>query len=201
MLVLGLDIASSTGACWMDTDAKPSAWRCLALESEGEFAEEKSTDLALFLYEESQRKRPDFVAIEQPRRDVATYPKEVVDRQTGQKRTIQTVNADQMQLPGMVAAVAAVFDVLGVPWGLVSSRTWRPSYFGRGYKPPHDDWKQAAVDYARLQNILLPSTKKAQRDAAEAIGIASAWMKCTQIPARHHKAFMELRAGYGRVAA
>jgi hypothetical protein len=51
------------------------------------------------------------------------------------------------------------------------------------------------------QSVPLPLEKKAQRDAAEAVGIASCWMKCTQIAERHQKAFTTLRLGVGRVAA
>lgn len=192
MLILGLDIATSTGVCWMDTSLPPSQWRCLAVGAEGEFAEDKTGDLAIYLCEEFTKTRPDFVAIEMPRRDVAAYPKQVFDRRTGQMRQIWTVNADQLLLPALAAAATASCDLAGVPWGLVSSRTWRPAYFGKGYQPPID-WKHSAIDAARLQGIPLPSTKDAQKDAAEAVGVASSWMKCTQIPARHHQAFMDLR--------
>jgi len=54
---------------------------------------------------------------------------------------------------------------------------------------------------ALQQGIPLPDTKKAQRDAAEAVGIAAAWSKCSQVPARHHKAFIDLQARFRRVAA
>lgn len=201
MLVLGLDIATSTGVCWMDTALPSSKWRCLAIEAEGEFQEEKATDLAVYLNGEFFRTRPDFVVIEMPRRDVAAYPKTIRDPRTGQTKTIHTVNADQLVLPAMVAAATTACDMASIPWGLVHQKTWRASYYGKVYKPKGDDWKAPAVEAATNQGIPLPSTKKAMSDAAEAVGIAYAWAKCSQVPSRHHAAFAKLRAGFGRVAA
>ena len=156
MLVLGLDIATSTGVCWMDTVAPPPQWRCLAISAEGEFAEDKTGDLALYLRDEFAARRPDFVAIEMPRRDVAAYPKQVRDPKTGRMRTIHTVNADQLLLPALAAAAAAVCDLNDIPWGCVHQKTWRSLYFGKGYKPAGDDWKAPAVEAALQQGIVLP---------------------------------------------
>ncbi len=201
MLILGLDIATSTGVCWMDTVEPPPKWRCLAISAEGEFAEDRTGDLAIYLRDEFALRRPDFVAIEMPRRDVAAYPKQVRDPKTGKMKTIHTVNADQLLLPALAAAAASVCDLSGVPWGCVHQKTWRAAYFGKGFKPAGDDWKGPAVDAALQQGIPLPLEKKAQRDAAEAVGIAAAWFKCSQVPARHHRAFVQLQALYRRVAA
>lgn len=201
MLVLGLDIATSTGVCWMDTALPPSQWRCLAISVEGEFAEDRTGDLAIYLREEFEARRPDFVAIEMPRRDVAAYPKQVRDPRTGKIKTIHTVNADQLLLPALAAAAAAACDLAGIPWGNIHQKTWRALYFGKGFKPAGNDWKDPAIELALRQGIVLPLEKKAQRDAAEAVGIASAWMKCSQIPARHHAAFTRLRTSSGRIAA
>lgn len=200
MLILGLDIATSTGVCWMDTALPPSQWRCLAISAEGEFAEDKTGDLAIYLRDEFAARRPDFVAIEMPRRDVAAHPKQVKDPVTGRMKTIHTVNADQLLLPAFAASAATACDLAGIPWGNVHQRTWRAAYFGKGFKPSGDDWKAPAVAAALQQGIVLPIEKKAQRDAAEAVGIAHAWTHCSQIAARHHAAFMRLRAEW-RVAA
>ncbi len=201
MLILGLDIATSSGVCWMDTALPPENWRCLAISVEGEFAEDRTGDLAIYLNKEFAVRRPDFVAIEMPRRDVAAYPKQVFDPKTGRMKTIHTVNADQLLLPALAASAAAVCDLAGVPWGCVHQKTWRAAYFGKGFKPAGDDWKGPAIDAALQQNITLPLEKKAQRDAAEAVGIAAAWFKCSQVPARHHKAFLDLQARNKRAAA
>lgn len=201
MLTLGLDIATSTGVCWMDSTVPPSQWRCLAIGAEGDFQEDKTGDLAIYLRDEIAARRPDFVAIEMPRRDMAAYPKTIKDMRTGKMKTIYTVNADQLLLPALAAAAAAVCDLSAVPWGLVHQKTWRATYYGKGFKPADGDWKAPAIDAALQQGIPLPLTKKAMEDAAEAVGIAYAWPKCTQVPARHHKAFGDLQARSRRIAA
>lgn len=201
MLILGLDIATSTGACWMDTALPPSQWRCLALGAEGAFQEEKASDLALFLHAEGEQRRPDFVAIEMPQRSVTRFGKKQVDPETGEETAGSTINPNALKLSALAAAATAAFDILGVPWGLIAVSTWRSAYYGKGVKPGHgDDWKELAIQWADRQGIVLPPTKKAQMDAAEAVGIASSWIKCTQIPERHQRAFMDLRLGHRRAA-
>lgn len=199
MIILGMDIATSTGMCWMDTSLQPKDWRCLAVAAEGEFSEEKSGDLAVFLHAEMQACRPDFVAIEMPQRSVEQHSKKVRDPATGKITTERTINPNALQLTGLAAAAAAILDINNIPWGLVAVSSWRSGYYGKGFKPA--DWKQAAIDRAVLQGIQLPETLKAQRDAAEAVGIASSWMKCTQIAERHRQAFLDLRVMSPRRAA
>lgn len=200
MLVLGLDIATSTGACWMDTDVPPPQWRCLALGAEGAFQEEKACDLAVFLHAETQVRRPDFVAIEMPQRSVTRFGKKQVDPETGETVTSSTINPNALQLSALAAAATAAFDLAGVPWGLIAVGTWRSSYYGKGVKPFDGDWKGMAIKWAERQRIVLPPTKKAQMDAAEAVGIAHAWQRCTQVPQHHERAFMDLRKDIRRVA-
>ncbi len=201
MLITGLDIATSTGVCWMDTALPPSKWRCLAIAAEGDFNEAVTGDLALYLSGEFLRTRPDFVVIEMPRRDIAAYPKQVRDPRTGQMRPFYSVNAGQLLLPSLAAAATAACDLANIPWGCVHQKTWRAAYFGKGFRPAGDDWKAPAVDLALRQGIVLPLEMKAQKDAAEAVGIAHSWMHCSQIPPRHHEAFKRLRLSIGRVAA
>lgn len=201
MLILGLDIATNTGACWMDTAVPPSDWRCLAIRAEGSFSEEKSCDLGLFLHQEIERRRPDFVAIEMPQRSVAQYGKKKIDDETGEETVGTTINPNALQLTGLAAAAAMSIDIAGIPWGVISPATWRSSYYGKGVKPSFgDDWKDLAIQWAERQRIVLPPTRKAQEDAAEAVGIASAWMKCKQIPERHQRGFMDLRLNFRRAA-
>jgi Holliday junction resolvasome RuvABC endonuclease subunit len=129
---------------------------------------------------------------------VAAYPKQVKDPQTGKLKTIHTVNADQLLLPALAAAACAACDVADVPWGLISPKTWRAAYYGKGFKP--SDWKIPAVDAALQMGVPLPLERKAQRDAAEAVGIAYCWMKCTQIRQRHYGAFKDLCLGHRKAA-
>lgn len=200
MIILGLDIATSTGACWLDTAKAPSDWRCLAIGAEGAFQEEKAADLAVFLHEDAKRVRPDFVAIEMPQRSVTQFGKKHVDPETGKETVGTTINPNALQLSALAAAATAVFDLLDVPWGLVAVSSWRSAYYGKGVKPPNGDWKTLAIQWATRQRILLPPTKKAQMDAAEAVGVAHSWQRCTQIPERHSAAFVSLKLNCRRVA-
>lgn len=202
MLIIGLDVATSTGIAWVDRSKPPSQWRCLAVESEGDNAEEKAGDLGLYLFAELAVSRPAFAAIEMPQRSVKQFGKKVRNPQTGKEEVQQTINPNALQLSGLAGAVVAALDIRQVPWGLLAPATWRSAYYGKGVAPDEtagQDWKDVAIEYARQSKILLPPTVKAQRDAAEAVGIAVAWQKCTFVPKRHQAAFMALRAG--RMAA
>lgn len=216
MLVLGLDIATSSGLTFLDDEAPPSSWRCFAIEAEGEFGEDKAGDLALALHDALGGRRPHFAAIEMPQRSVIQF-----EKVGGEGPSADTINPNALQLHDLAGAVCAVLDICGVPWGLIAPATWRSAYYGKGFSPPSHvartkggqpkldrkgnpiivkDWKQAAIDIADRQKILLPATLKARRDAAESVGIASAWPRCTLIPGRHQNAFKNLRLNYRRAA-
>lgn len=200
MIAMGIDCATSTGIVWGDIGARPATWTVLAIEAEGANAEEKAGDLALALHQLlGTLGAPDFAAIEMPQRSVTRFERKKTDL-TGE-RTDLTINPNALQLSALAGAVVSVLDLNGVPWGLVAPVTWRSAYFGKGFKPSDGDWKAAAIRYAELQGVALPSTKKASRDAAEALGIMSAWSRCTFVPARHQQAFMDLRANGARQPA
>jgi hypothetical protein len=213
MIIDGLDIATSCGVARIERPGKPASWTCEALYSEGENSEEKAGELALMLMRRYRAadSRPDFVAIEMPMRNVMMFKKQGED--LGGENQKDTINPNALQLSGLAGAACAVLNCYGIPWGLIASKTWRIAYFGKGYVPLkvaktnkrtgkvtyEDDWKQAAIDLALMQKITLPSRKADQRDAAEAIGIAVAWEKCTFVPKRHQQRFLDLRTG--RIAA
>jgi hypothetical protein len=181
----------------MDRARPPSTWRCLAVVAEGDNAEEKADDLARYLHGQLTANRPDFAAIEMPQRSVTRFERKRTD--LSGERTDLTINPNALQLSALAGAVVAILSVHDVPFGLVAPGTWRSAYFGKGWKPADGDWKAAAVRMAEAQNILLPETLRASRDAAESAGVAVAWQSCTFVPKRHQAAFMALRAG--RVAA
>lgn len=195
MLVLGIDAATSTGLCFRDSAKPASEWRVFAVEAEGAFGEDKAGDLALFLDAEIKGCRPDFAAMEMPQRSVARFERKGRPDLAGDGVPDLTINPNALQLSAIAGAVVAVLDCHRVPWALIAPATWRSSYFGKGAKPADGDWKALAIRHAEIQRIVLPPTKKAARDAAESVGIATAWAKCTMIPARHHAAFMALRTG------
>ncbi len=202
MLVLGLDIATSSGLTFLDDTAPPSSWRCFAIEAEGDFGEDKAGDLALALHDALGGRRPHFAAIEMPQRSVTRFEKKKSGRPdlAGETKPELTINTNALQLHDLAGGACAVLDICGVPWGLIAPATWRSSYYGKGFRPNDGDWKQAAIDLADRQKILLPKTLKARRDAAESVGIASAWSRCTLIPRRHQAAFQSLRLNHRRAA-
>lgn len=213
MIIDGLDVATNCGVARIERPGKPSAWVCEAMYSEGDNSEEKAGELGLMLMRryKAPDNRPDFVAIEMPMRNVMTFKKEGKDLAGNNHK--DTINPNALQLSGLAGAAVCILNCYSIPWGLIASKTWRNAYFGKDYTPPkvqktnkaktkiwyEDDWKQAAIDLALMQKITLPSRKADQRDAAEAIGIAVAWEKCTFIPERHRQRFLDLRTG--RIAA
>jgi hypothetical protein len=201
MKILGLDIATSTGVCFLDTAVPPLKWRCFAIEAQGEFGEDKAGDLAVCLKGEIESFGPDFAAIEMPQRSVTRFEKKTRQDLGGEVTKEATINPNALQLHDLGGAVCGLLDILGIGWGLIAPATWRAAYYSKGYKPADGDWKQAAINHAVLQGIALPMQLKARRDAAESAGVASSWSRCTLIPARHRQAFMDLRLGNGRAVA
>jgi hypothetical protein len=198
MLICGLDIATSAGVAWVEPRSRPSTWRCLAIESEGETVWDKVDDFDAALRNLLERYRPDFAVIERPLGVVVDHGgRGQPDAREDRKRMINA--ATTITLSGMAGNAIGVLNSLGIPYGLIADTTWRSVYFGKGYKP-RDNWKESAVDMARLQGVPLPETKKAARDAAEAIGIAVAWQSANLIPVRHQRAFMNLRIGKKELA-
>ena len=185
MIILGLDIATTTGFAWYDTStASLSSINTGLLEivgSKGMKAEEKAAAFSRLLISELHdykfvdgqkvryRKPLDFVAIEAPMRNIQSYTKGGKDMVGETAET--TVNPNQMQLIGLICAATAIIDAYGLPWATIPSSTWRKQFLGYGRKPGFEskDWKKAAME--RCQMLKIPVKK---HDAAEAVGIAFA---------------------------
>ena len=175
-VICGLDIANYMGVSWLPLGTPPSKWRCLTVEAEDEaFQEAIAADLVRGLrLVFGAYGNPDFVAVESPIRNV--LPK----------------RPGQLALNTSAGAVTSALDQWNIPWGVVPIQTWRVTAYGKGVKPTgDDDWKDLAIRFAEQAKIILPDTKRAARDAAEAIGVARAWQKC-QVPSWHRDAFMAL---------
>lgn len=198
-LILGLDVATSCGHALVDRQRGLSATICGAWRADGENGEDKAGALALTLYGFCKQHRPSFCSIEMPQRSVTRFDRKKTDL-TGE-HSEATINPNALQLSALAGGVVAMLDAWRIPWGLIAPATWRSAYFGKGVKPADGDWKAMAIVEANRQKIILPSTKAAQRDAAEAIGIAISWERCTFVPARHQTAFLALRTDRGRAAA
>lgn len=180
MLILGLDIATTTGFAWYEPGSSLASIKTGLVKAVGDSHEAKAASLGDQLREMFKDCRPDFVAIEEPLRNIKTFKKKV-ETMYGPK-FVHTVNPNQMLLYSLVGAAMVVVSAYKKPWETIPSATWRKSFFGAGFKPPikiiqkegEDDvaekqWKKAAVDRCRLLRIEVKNA-----DAAEAVGIAMA---------------------------
>ncbi|TPK14147.1 crossover junction endodeoxyribonuclease RuvC [Mesorhizobium sp. B2-5-11] len=173
-LILGLDIATVTGFAWYEPGSSLSSIKTGLIKAAGDNAEEKAESLGRQLRDMIKGNRPDFVAIEQPMRNVVSFKK---TRQTlAGPVDEQTINPNALQLEGLVcAAVAIIGGGYGIPWETIPSSTWRKHFLGMGRSPGFDRamWKRAAIERCRVLKI---DVKNA--DAAEAVGIAMAGEAC-----------------------
>jgi Holliday junction resolvasome RuvABC endonuclease subunit len=169
MLILGLDIATTTGFAWYDDKASLSAIKTGLIKAEGENAEEKAASLACQIVPMLRQTKPDFVAIEQPMRNVVSFKKKRQD--FGGEVEEQTINPNALQLSSLSGAAVAVVAAYRIPWETISSSTWRKVFLGMGRSPGFDraTWKRAAVERCRALKIEVRNA-----DAAEAVGIAFA---------------------------
>jgi len=176
MIILGLDVATTTGFAWYDTDAKSlSAIKTGLIKAEGDNAEQKAASLAQQLVRmfrdpvTREPSLPDFVVIEQPMRNVKTFTKRRQD--FGGEVEEQTINPNALQLEGLVCAVVAIVAAYRLPWETIPAATWRKAFLGMGRSPGMNraGWKKAAVDRCRALRIDVRNS-----DAAEAVGIAFA---------------------------
>ncbi|NNV20557.1 hypothetical protein EHE22_08980 [Ochrobactrum pseudogrignonense] len=169
MLILGMDIATTTGFAWYDPSASMSTIRTGIITSTGENAEEKAASIATQLVAMIKAERPDFVAIEQPMRNVVMFKKKKHDIAGEHDET--TINPNALQLSSLSGAAVAIISAYRIPWLTIPSSTWRSQFLGYGRKPgfASKDWKKAAME--RCQSLKIPVKK---HDAAEAVGIAFA---------------------------
>lgn len=168
-MVLGLDVATVTGFAWYDTKASKSSVKTGLIKATGENAEEKAASLAIQLVAILKVERPDFVAIEQPMRNIKSFRKTKTDL-AGVKDEA-TINPNALQLEGLVCAAVAIVSAYRISWETIPSATWRKVFLGMGRSPGFDRaaWKKAAIDRCRAFRIDVKSA-----DAAEAVGIAIA---------------------------
>lgn len=203
MKVVGLDIAKSTGVAFVRPGTDPKGWRCLALQSEEDdvwsTVDELGEDIRSLIIDE----RPDFAVLERPLGVIvdhgASKARTAFDDTSGSRKRM--INATTtITLSALAGNVIGVLNALEIPFGVIAIATWRAGYFGPGVKPADGDWKALSVRQAERIGVALPKQKKAAQDAADAVGIACSWPRCTFIPRRHHAAFLNLRTN-GRKSA
>jgi hypothetical protein len=202
MKVVGLDIAKSSGVAFVTRATPPSSWRCLALQSEEKDVWAAVDEIGETLAELLAKEAPDFAVIERPIDVIvdhgAAKALPSAHPQGGpQKRMINATTT--ITLSALVGNTIGTLNALKIPFGIIAAATWRSWYFGKGTRPENGDWKALSVSHAERLGVVLPPTKKARMDAAEAVGIACAWERVTFVPKRHQAAFVALRTG--RIAA
>jgi Holliday junction resolvasome RuvABC endonuclease subunit len=169
LLILGLDIATVSGFAWYEPGCSLSSIKTGLIKAQGDDAEQKAASLACQLVTMLKPVKPDFVAIEQPMRNVVSF-KKTKQTLTGPVDE-QTINPNALQLEGLVCAAVAIIAAYRIPWETISSSTWRKHFLGMGRSPGLDraGWKRAAVERCRAFKIDVRNA-----DAAEAVGIAMA---------------------------
>lgn len=203
MIVMGLDLATTSGWAVRDSGKHRSSIQCgvfsVHTNDKGDKLEweSKYPVAANLFYRLVKDYRPDFVAIERPEHGVRQFNKKGKADLTGEERNVMTINPAALQLTGIAGAITAICMMMRIPFGTVAAVSWRPVYFGKGVKPGEkQDWKDLAIEMCEREHITLPRTKAEQRDAAEAVGICTCWHKC-DIPNIEwmQKRFIELRTG------
>ena len=215
---MGLDLASNAGWAVRNSEKHRSSIECGVISvSEYEW-EAKYASFAMQFLPIVRKYQPNFVAIERPEHGVRQFSKPGKPDLTGETQNALTINPGALQLTGIAGAAIAICALMKIPYGTIAANAWRPVYFGRGFKPAPEqirdrktgqlkdgkaNWKQAAIDACEREGIRLPSTKKDQKDAAEAVGICTCWHKCDVPEIKWMQArFLELRTGsYKREAA
>lgn len=169
MLILGLDVATTTGLAWYEPNSPMSTIRTDIFKAEGRTAEEKAASISQHMVALLKTSRPNFVAIEEPMRNVVMFKKKRNDLAGSRDET--TINPNALQLSAMTGAAIAIVSAYRIPWITVPAQTWRSQFLGFGRKSGFQskDWKKAAVE--RCQLLKIPVKR---HDAAEAVGVAFA---------------------------
>jgi Holliday junction resolvasome RuvABC endonuclease subunit len=211
MIVMGLDLANNSGWAVRDSGRHRSSIECGVISVSDYDWEEKYAIFSINFLPLIRTHKPDFVAIERPEHGVRQFSKPGKPDLTGQQQNALTINPAALQLTGIAGAAIAICSLMNIPYGTIAANSWRPMYFGKGFKPPLEQirdrstgkmkdgkpaWKQAAIEVAEREGIRLPSTVKDQKDAAEAVAVCTCWTKC-DVPQIEwmQKRFLDLRTG------
>jgi hypothetical protein len=166
--VLGLDIATTTGAAIYDTTADLSAIKPWSFKVAGDLPEEKAGNIGVEMVSILRRERPDMVIIEMPMRVAIQHEKQQADL-LGERKT-STINPMSIILPNqLIGAVMGVTFAFGVGWHIITAEQWRKQFLGFGRQKGWDRaaWKKAARERCEMLNIRVTNN-----DQSDAVGIA-----------------------------
>ncbi|WP_267550342.1 hypothetical protein [Rhizobium rhizogenes] len=200
IVILGLDLATNSGWAVRYSWRHGAAIKCgvfnVAENNSGEEVswETKYALAARQIYDLIVEHRPDFVAIEEAEHRVTQFSKKKNNPITGLSEEVNTINPSALQLTGISGAAIGICMREGVACGTIPSRSWHAKYH-KGEKPgPKEDWKDVAIRSCERDNVPLPPTKKAQRDAAEAVCVSGCWIWCKVLDISWmRKRWMDLR--------
>ncbi len=181
MLIVGFDPSKTTGWAIFDTKRNFAAIQCGVFEMPDKADHYYTGDqiglkVAKFLRDCKGKygQLPDFVVLEE----------QILVK-------VPNTSADAMIYPWVATtAIVSTIANFGIPYGTLTSGSWRKLFYGAGFKPPLDnkgkkDWKTAAIKECERIGVVLPSQKTKAHNAAEAVALAICW---------HHKE-MRLHAG------
>lgn len=209
IVILALDLATNSGWAVRYSWRKPAAIQCGVFNVGSNDAGDDvswETKYALTsnqVYRLILEHKPDFVVIEEAEHRVTQFSKKKKNPVTGALEESSTINPNALQLTGISGAAIGTCMNMGVPCGTIPSRSWHSKYHGKGNKPGlKEDWKDVAIRACNQENIPLPSTKKDQKDAAEAVCISACWHWCNVLDLNWmRKRFLYLRTGAAKALA
>jgi len=190
MKILSFDTSKSAGWAFFDTSRHVSSIKCGVLEFPAKASIEYCADqMGLKVTALIREHKPDFVIME-------------TALKMSPGGTMATVVSCMLH-----GAVLATVGNFGLPWGTISSATWRKMFYGAGFKPPQkvtklskpdakgrwekveNLWKEAIVTQCEREGIVLPPKKAIAHNAGEAAAIAICWTRAEIHAGRYIPAF------------
>jgi len=190
MKVLAFDTSKTAGWAFFDTSRHVSSIKCGVLEFPDKASIEYCADqMGLKVTALIKEYRPDFVVME-------------AALKMSPGGTLATVVSCMLH-----GAVLSTISNWGIPWGTISSQTWRLMFYGKGFKPQQkitklskpdakgrwekveNLWKEAIVAQCEREGIILPTKKTIAHNAGEAAAIAVCWRGAEIHAGRYRPAF------------
>jgi Holliday junction resolvasome RuvABC endonuclease subunit len=178
-LLLGLDIATTTGFAWYqpadsqsmnEIKASLSSMEPGSFKVTGEEYEDRAADMSQHMIKLIKTRRPDLIIIEKPIRNVMQHRKTVHDM--AGEREEMTINAGTaLLLNQLTGCVMGIIRAYNVPYLVLPSSTWRKASYGFGTHKgwTSKDWKKYARTKCAENKIVVTND-----DMAEACWIAKA---------------------------
>lgn len=179
MLILGMDIATTTGFCWFEPPKRDDAadlraafasMRVGSFKVSGSEPEDKAAAIAPHLIKMFRHEKPDLLVIEQPARHIQQHDKVITDMHGS--RTVKTINPGTTillnQLTGAVVTIARAYSI---QFMTISEETWRKEAYGFGRKKgwQRPQWKKHARELCQVKGVAVTND-----DQAEACWVAFA---------------------------